>query len=81
MELLESLLEFNPHFRMPARHCLKHKMFDNIRNPQIEKGAPFKIHLKCDQADSYDYDSQKDNAFPSVEDYYKLVLIEAQKLN
>lgn len=55
VELLESMLEFNPYFRASAKDLIRHSWFDDIRNKRVEKGAPFQIHLKCDQMDAYDY--------------------------
>ena len=49
------MLEFNPYFRSSAIELIRHKWFDDIRNKRVEKGAPFQIHLKCDQMDAYDY--------------------------
>lgn len=40
-DLLKALLEFNHHFRLSTKECLKNKMFDDIRNEELEKGAPF----------------------------------------
>lgn len=55
VELLEAMLEFNPYFRASAIELIRHKWFDDIRNKKVENGAPFQIHLKCDQMDAYDY--------------------------
>lgn len=43
--LLKSMLTFNPGERMSARECLNHNVFDEIRDPQLEFTAPFKIKV------------------------------------
>ena len=48
LDVLEQLLQFNPFFRPTARELLKHKIFDSIRQPLIEKPAPRKIRMECD---------------------------------
>lgn len=55
IEMLEGLLEFNHQFRLSAKECLKHKMFDDIRVERLEQGAPYQIQLQCDGLDQYDY--------------------------
>jgi serine/threonine protein kinase len=54
IEILTSLLQFNPYFRLNAIDCLKHPIFDGIRNPLMERPAPYKIYLQVDQPEYYD---------------------------
>ena len=37
LNILESMLQFNPFFRPTAKELLKHPIFDKIRLPEIEK--------------------------------------------
>ena len=74
------MLEFNPHFRPSAYELLQHKWFDDIRNLRLEKGAPFKINLKCDQINTYDYAKYEDHYCKDINDYLALILIEVKKL-
>ena len=43
------MLEFNPYFRLSAAECLRHKMFDYIRNPQLEQGSPIVLNFDFDK--------------------------------
>lgn len=54
--LLKDLLEFNPFLRATASECLKHKIFDKIRIPDLERPAPFKIKINNDLSHMYDYE-------------------------
>lgn len=49
VEVLEQLLEFNPFFRPTASEILKHKLFDNIRQPGLELPAPKKISIDLEE--------------------------------
>lgn len=51
IELLLSLLEFNPQYRLSAKECLRHPIFDDIRVERLEQGAPYEIFLVCDGMD------------------------------
>ena len=37
IEIMKSLLKFNPYFRMTAFECLQSKVFDQVRDPAKEK--------------------------------------------
>ena len=56
ISLLKVLTEFNPYFRATASDCLKHKIFDQIRIPELERPAPYKIKISNDLSNMYDYD-------------------------
>lgn len=43
------MLEFNPFFRPTAKECLQSKIFDEIRVPDLEAAAPFKINIEVDR--------------------------------
>ena len=52
LDVLKSMLQFNPHFRPTASQLMKHKIFDEIR--QNELIAPQKIVIDLDE-DSSEY--------------------------
>ena len=54
VEILTNLLQFNPFFRLSAADCLQHTIFDGIRNPLMERPAPYKIYLQVDQIEYYE---------------------------
>jgi serine/threonine protein kinase len=54
--LLESLLNFDPNLRPTVSECIQNKIFDEIRNPDFEKGAAWKFILECDEKDDCDFD-------------------------
>lgn len=72
LDILQSMLEFNPKFRGSASQLLKSKVFDKIRKPEMEVAAPFQIKLAVDQAGAFDYDRCKSDKF-SIEDYKKML--------
>jgi hypothetical protein len=49
------MLEFNPNFRPSAAECLKNKLFDQIRVPQLENPALFNVKGKIFEEEIYDY--------------------------
>lgn len=57
VQLLMSMIEFNPYYRSSPAECLKSPFFDPIRVPQLEQPAPTKIYLEIDQEDACDYQS------------------------
>ena len=56
-QLLNMMLEFNPYLRATPQECLQSKFFDNIRVPDLEKPAPYKIYLPIDMDDACDYEN------------------------
>jgi hypothetical protein len=56
-------LKFNPNKRITAEECLRNKIFDTIRVPELEKPAPFKIKLDIDDISAYDYDNNIDMVY------------------
>lgn len=44
--ILKGMLEFNPYFRLSASECLKSKVFDDIRNPELERPSKFVFKKK-----------------------------------
>jgi hypothetical protein len=42
------MLSFNPNDRLSAKEALENKIFDEIRVPNLENDAPYKIYLGCD---------------------------------
>lgn len=57
VEILQEMLQFNPQYRSDASFLLKNKIFDNIRDPTMEAGAPYKIKLDVDAPDQFDYEA------------------------
>ena len=49
LEVLESMLHFNPHFRPTASQLLRHEIFDGIR--QAEQVAPKKLNIDIDEGE------------------------------
>ena len=49
LEILQSMLQFNPEKRLRASQLLKNEIFDSIRIKENEIGAPKQIHLEIDQ--------------------------------
>ena len=47
--MLENLLKFNPEKRLSVKDCLNLPIFDKIRIKDLEKEAPFRIYLGCDE--------------------------------
>jgi p38 MAP kinase len=58
LELLESMLQFNPHHRQTANELLQHKIFDKVRDRNNESIAPHKISLSFDKK-TYNIDYEK----------------------
>ena len=59
LEILDSMLEYNPHFRPSAEQLLEHKFFDEVRNSQVETKAPYKIKLCFDRNEAkYNYEDE-----------------------
>lgn len=48
VELLKSMLEFNPYFRSSAAELLKNSIFDTIRVPKFEKPSSLQLDLNID---------------------------------
>ena len=53
------MLEFNPEFRKSPIDLLKNKLFDKIRNVEIERPSPIKISLEIDAEEIFDYENCK----------------------
>ena len=43
------MLEYNPYYRPTAKQLLKSKLFDDIRVPDMQVIAPFKIVINVDR--------------------------------
>ena len=57
------MLCFNPDMRWSASDCLNSSYFDSVRKPELEVGAPYKIHLTIDADDAFNYESSKSEKF------------------
>lgn len=51
IKLIKKMLSFNPYLRLTVDEILEHSFFQDIRNPELEKCAPFEIHIEEDQLD------------------------------
>ena len=65
LQILSSLLEFNPYLRPTAKELLKHPIFNKIRIKPNEFYAPYKIVIDIDKKRSRDYD-RSDNGDEDV---------------
>ena len=61
IELLKSMLKFNPEERLTAAECIKLPIFDSIRNKDLEKQATTTVKLPLDDELTIDYDTCTDN--------------------
>jgi len=73
LDILEDMLQFNPHYRSNPVDLLKSKVFDSIRRPELEQPAPFQIKLDIDQTDAFDYEECKSTKYSM--DQYKQIMI------
>lgn len=80
LEILQGLTEFNPYFRCSARELLKHKYFDDVRIPKIEKSASAKIKLKIDEDESFDYENGVALMY-SKKDIVKFIIEEVEAIH
>ena len=75
LEILSNMLQFNPNFRQSPKQLLKNKLFDRIRNPEMERPAPFKISLDVDEEGSFDYENCKSLKF-GIKDFKNILINE-----
>ena len=54
-QILSSLLQLNPYFRMAAIECIHNPYFDPIRKPKNEIIGENKIFLDIDRDEAFDY--------------------------
>lgn len=73
LDILQWLLRLNPYFRCSASELLKNPIFDKVRNPILEKSAPFKIKLSIDKDEAFDYENGNSPIF-SLKDYQAMIL-------
>jgi hypothetical protein len=66
------MLQFNPDFRSTPKQLLKNKIFDRIRNAEMERPAPFKISLEVDEPGTFDYENCKSLKF-SIKDFKNIL--------
>jgi serine/threonine protein kinase len=72
LDILNSLLEFNPDSRTSAADLLKNPFFDGIRQPPSELPAPKQIVMKLDEEGVFDYKTNQDVKF-GPEDYLRML--------
>lgn len=63
IQTIDSLLQFNPQFRAKPAELLKLPVFDSVRDPNLEKPAPWRINLEVDAEGTFDYDNQRSSKF------------------
>jgi serine/threonine protein kinase len=78
VEILNNLLQFNPYFRLNASDCLKHPIFDSIRNPLMERPAPYQIYLKVDQPEYFENKSTQEELFS---DFRNIIMSEMKEIS
>ena len=61
LDVLKSLLEFNPYFRPSPEEILKSPIFDKVRVSELEESteAPFKIKENFDFGQYFNYDTKE----------------------
>lgn len=74
VELLDGMLQLNPAFRLTARECLQHKIFEKFKNKRPEPNV-MEMPLYAD--DQYDYEYHRHTGL-QYEDLKKLLILEAQ---
>mmetsp|Transcript_32118 Transcript_32118/g.49116 ORF Transcript_32118/g.49116 Transcript_32118/m.49116 type:complete len:99 (+) Transcript_32118:403-699(+) len=77
VKLIQSMLEFNPHFRQSAKELLRSPIFDKIRRPEMEKAASSKLSLAVDADGVYDYEDERFLKY-ELDDYKKMLKTEAK---
>ena len=81
VELLSSLLQFNPKKRLTVEECLKLPVFDTIRVPALEKQMTENlIILDVDAENAFDFETFTDNLHPHKHNYMKMILKEIKLL-
>lgn len=55
MDLLISLLQFNPKRRVTVEQCLKMEVFDRVRKPELEAQADVMVFIDIDQNSTMNY--------------------------
>ena len=53
VQLLEEMFTFNPYMRPTAKQLLKSKVFQNIRQSELEKPAPYKFVISADKSEEF----------------------------
>ena len=76
LDILESMIQFNPFFRLTTKELLKKKIFDKIRQPLLEKPAPNKISVPID-SDDFEFVGEKaeEDSMKHMIDEIKLKLV------
>jgi hypothetical protein len=55
-------------------------VFDNIRFPELEREANFKVNVNIDALGTFDYENGQDRLYPSRKQYMKLIANEVKLL-
>lgn len=83
LNILDKMLAFNPNFRPTAEQLLGDPFFDDIRRPENEIKAPFKVNVSIDKNEfAYDYEKNKNikNEKIIIENLKEIVINEVSKI-
>mmetsp|Transcript_6545 Transcript_6545/g.10522 ORF Transcript_6545/g.10522 Transcript_6545/m.10522 type:complete len:82 (+) Transcript_6545:1178-1423(+) len=58
MKLFNSMFQFNPHLRSSAADLLESKVFNKVRNPEMEKIAAHRVEVSIDEPGVFDYQTK-----------------------
>ena len=67
VQVLKSLLEFNPYFRVPCHELLGQPVFDKFRDATLEAPPKSSVDTMCDGAGDFDYKNFVDLKFSSAQ--------------
>mmetsp|Transcript_32081 Transcript_32081/g.49055 ORF Transcript_32081/g.49055 Transcript_32081/m.49055 type:complete len:85 (+) Transcript_32081:1206-1460(+) len=79
VKLLVEILHLNPFYRCSAAETIKLSIFDEVREPHLEKSAPYKIKLDIDQDDAFDYIEGQSLKY-TMKDYRAIILKEVEEV-
>jgi serine/threonine protein kinase len=75
--VLDGMLQFNPHNRLNANELLQSKLFDQIREPEMEASCPKKFRSFMDKMRDFNYKKNKFNRL-NENDLMKMLQMEIQ---
>jgi len=79
VKLLCDILQLNPFYRCSAAEAIKLPLFDEVREPHLEKSAPYKIKLEIDQDEAFDYIEGQSLKF-NMQDYRRIIMNEIEEI-
>ncbi len=75
LEVLRSMIQFNPLKRPSARDLLSSKVFDPVRKPEQEIDAPWAIRLPLYESGTFNYETLTDSRY-AAKDLNQMLLEE-----